>query len=231
MHFALTSPHSVAGRAWDLAEATTQLKLLDVFHRALFPGGRGVRGSLTRVSASTSSWARTIRSTLARVEISPEEDPGTSLFLPFERQSRSVTIVPASSPESVSFQREREIEMSGIPNPVVCSSVFLSHRNSAFSLFHSRTQFLPLEQGSGQPQCLERVLLGTLIPLFRYRSVLVWTSWNRSPTPRIWTLNSVTFVPIFPLFRLKLPTSASPLASPVEGLLQRVEIQSQNSLP
>ena len=57
----------------------------------------GVCGSKTCFSALTHSWARTIRSTLARVGVLPEEDPGTFLFLPFERQSRSVTIVPASS--------------------------------------------------------------------------------------------------------------------------------------
>ena len=46
-------------------------------------------------------------------EIFPfEEDPGTSPFLPLEKQSLSVTIVPASSAEFASFRKERERDPS-----------------------------------------------------------------------------------------------------------------------
>ena len=88
------------------------------------------------------------------------------LFLPFERQSRSLTIVPASLAE-----REREREMSGVTNPVDSSSVFLSQ---------------PFKYPISSP----RTRIGTsLMPRKGSRS-LISLFGCRSPTSRIWTHDS-----------------------------------------
>ena len=88
-------------------------------------------------------------------------------FVPFERQSRSVTIVPASSAESASYL-EREREMYWGTRFVDNSSVLLSFRSSAFSLFGSSIQTRSPAQESAHTQCPERVPR-SLIPLYRYR--------------------------------------------------------------
>ena len=112
MSFALTPP-PIAKRVWDSAETTTQLKLLDVFHRALFPKEKPLNPLLSQNYQVHTRW---------RSRYFP--------FLPFERQSRFVNIVPAFSRESASV---REREMPGVANPMNISYVFLSHHSPAFS--------------------------------------------------------------------------------------------------
>lgn len=89
------------------------------------PGGRAFTGVLTYISGSTSSWARTIRSILAKVGILSEEDPGTSSFWPSrDNPDLSPSFLPL--PQNLRVSREREKEREMFANLVDNSSVLLS---------------------------------------------------------------------------------------------------------
>ena len=83
MHFALTSLPRVAGRVWgDSAETTTQLKLLNVFHRPLFSEGRSARGNFNSHFNLNILLSQNYQDHTCESGKSFEEDPGTSLFYP-----------------------------------------------------------------------------------------------------------------------------------------------------
>ena len=120
-----------------------------------FPGGRGARESFNlhfRLNPFLSQNHQV-------------HTRGTSRYFPFlpsERQSRVATIVPVSSAESANFRKERDDR----------SSLFLSHRSSAFSLSRIKYPISPPRtrvSASPMPRKGSR-------SFGRYRSVLVWTS-------------------------------------------------------
>ena len=153
LHFALTSPpHPV--------------------------GGILSRGSTTCISASTLSWAGTIRFTFARRE---------SHLLPFERQSRATTIDPASFAWSASFRRERE-RCPGFQIPLIV------HLSSFYVVLDS-IWILFLFTLSNKGRCNASKGARSLIPFLSnfIRSVL-----DRWAEIELTTVSSMTFIRALP---------------------------------
>ena len=134
------------------------------------PGGRESVGGLSRYPTKTPGRALFPRGSGARgcfnLHFSLNPPPEPELSGPHSRKWESylwkipvlplftlLEEIPICYHSFCLFRRVCEFPETiwGAANPINLSSVFFSHRSSAFSLFGSSIQFHPLEQGSTNP--------------------------------------------------------------------------------